>query len=59
LTGLAGEVVDNHGLNRHFSDVSRVGTVEFRTQNLWKVVLLVSSFLEGWTISSSLWDAGR
>jgi len=31
--------VDNHGLNRHFRDVSRVGTIEFRTENLWKVVI--------------------
>jgi hypothetical protein len=56
---LTSEVVDDHGLHCHFGNVGRVRTVKFRTQDFWKIVLLVSSFLEGWTISSSLRDAGR
>jgi hypothetical protein len=59
LTRLTSKVVDNHRLYSHFSDIRGVGTVKFRTQDFWKVVLLVSSFLEGWTISSSTGDAGR
>jgi hypothetical protein len=59
LARLTSEVVNDHRLDCHFCDIRRVGTVKFRTQDFWKIVLLVSSFLEGWTISSSLWDAGR
>ncbi|AHV82227.1 hypothetical protein [Synechococcus phage S-EIVl] len=37
LAGLASKVVNNHGLYCHLADVSRMGTVEFRAQNLRKV----------------------
>jgi hypothetical protein len=39
LAGLAGKVVDDHGLYCHLADVSRMGAVEFRAQDFRKVVI--------------------
>jgi hypothetical protein len=54
LTRLFGEVVDNDRLGCHLHNVSWMGTVQLRTQQLREIVLLISSFLKGWTISSPL-----
>jgi len=39
LTRLLGKVVDYDGLASHLHDISRVGAVQFRTQQLGKVVI--------------------
>jgi hypothetical protein len=39
LTRLLGEVVDNYRLAGHLHDISRMGAVQFRTQQLGKVVI--------------------
>jgi len=51
LARLGSKVVDNHGLYSHLANVSRVGTVEFRAQNLRKICIkkhfLLSSSIAG------------
>jgi hypothetical protein len=51
--------VDDYWLASHLHDISWMGAVQLRTQQLGKVVLLISNFLKGWTISSPCKGAGR
>jgi hypothetical protein len=54
LTGLLSKIVDNYGFRSHLNNVGRMRAVKLGTQQFREIVLLIYSFLEGWTISSPL-----